>query len=136
MCDYFYYNGELVLYDMINERILVKDNAFDTSNLSINSPDFIPVQVALMTTGDADDEPTEIPSFIGLWEDPYTFVQIAIRDDGTGLILGAANPEFTWWVEGNTIVFSNEYIKYENGVLLRGAISTDGVVWTEMRKIG
>lgn len=136
MCDYFYYNGELVLYDMINDRILVKDNAFDTSNLSINSPDFIPVQVAVTTTGDADDEPTEIPSFIGLWEDPYTYVQIDIRDDGTGLILGAANPEFTWWVEGNTIVFSNEYIKYENGVLLRGAISADGVVWTEMRKIG
>ena len=132
---YFLLDGKLVLYDTLYDRLVIKDNEFDPGESWRNNPDFVPAKIALTVT-DVGEEETEVPSFIGLWEDPSTLVQIDIRDDFTGIILGAANPEFSWWVEDNTIRFSNEYIKYENGVLFRGSISADGVVWNEMRKIG
>ena len=131
--NYFLLDGKLVLYDGLTDSLVVKDPAFDPGDGWRNYNNFHPAQA--LTSSDTNGGDSFITAdLVGTWEDPNTFVQIEIYENGTGRILGAANPSFDWWVEGNTVFFSNEYLKYENGVLLRGTISKDGVVWDEMRK--
>ena len=135
MLKFFMFDGKVVLYDTINDRLLIKDNAFDPGDSWINNPDFRPAQIAVSYSGEGDGDSFTVTDLVGVWEEPYTLVHIEIYDDGTGMIGGAVNPGFSWWVEGGDVFFSNEYLKFENGVLMRGAISADGIVWSEMAKL-
>ena len=47
MIKYFLHDGELVLYDTINNRMLVKEGSPDPGDSWVNNPDYVPAQIQL-----------------------------------------------------------------------------------------